>query len=107
MECSVLVVKCCNAAFSLKSWLSPSVYISMSACRELSSVTCSESCLHVGSQVTFTRLEASLHELISTLPRMNPHCLLLTQSLINAVNCLGHSDLFHQPAPCVSELEGH
>ena len=56
------------AAFSLKSHVKPSVYISTSGCTELGTLTCSETSLRVGSRVTISQLETSLTELRHQLP---------------------------------------
>ena len=56
------------AAFSLKSHVTPSVYISTSGCMELGTVTCRETGLLVGAGVTISRLETSLKDLLHKLP---------------------------------------
>jgi len=63
-----LVSGATTIAFSLKGHVKPSFYISNNGCVELSTISCNETCLLVGAHVTFTRLEASLRNLLRTLP---------------------------------------
>jgi len=55
-------------AFSLKARVRPAVYISMSACAELTSLSHNDSHLLVGSRVTFAQLETYLRDLLHKLP---------------------------------------